>query len=156
GPGPATAESRPMPILARCPNPACGQTLSVPDQYAGQQGPCPRCGTSVLFAAPAAAAAAPPPPTHAGQPGPWRDSPPPPPPPDAPSRAVAAGGVYPPAAGMPPPRPAGPPLSTQELVSLIALPAGLFFLFLLVLSSFLPWVGSGPISASGTRLGDAG
>jgi hypothetical protein len=38
-----------MPIQLTCLNPACGHVLSVPEKYAGQQGTCPHCGTSVTI-----------------------------------------------------------------------------------------------------------
>jgi hypothetical protein len=42
-------------------------------------------------------------------------------------------------------------MSTQELVQLICVPAGLFFLFLLFIACFLPWFGH-----SGVGRGDTG
>jgi hypothetical protein len=142
-----------MPIVARCPNPTCGQTLQVPDQYAGMQGKCPTCGTMVTFQpAPAAAAAVPapaaPPPAY---------SPPAAPPPGAPeaytAQAPAAPGAYPPppVVGQVPAPPAGPSMSPQELVQLICVPAGLFFLLLLLIACFLHWAG-----VSGVGRGDTG
>jgi hypothetical protein len=140
-----------MAIQATCPNPTCRQSLQVPDQYAGAQGKCPKCGTLVLFPHPAAAAvpaappAAPPPLAPSGNSPAYTAAPPAPAP-------------YDPAAlpGPAPPVPAGPPRSTAELVQMICLPAGLFFLFMLIICSFLPWAGSPLVSFSGVRLGDAG
>ncbi len=155
-----------MPIFARCPNSACGQTLQVPDQYAGQQAPCPMCGSPVTFtpgAAPPSSAqpSAPPPPASYQQP-------PPPPPyvPPAPGAPAAEAyqpvpGGYPPAPEGYQPAPAGPPMSVPELVQLICLPVGLFFLFLLIVAAFLSWgpkriVGSSGVLGSGVRIMDAG
>jgi hypothetical protein len=42
-----------MSIQLTCPNKACGHVLSVPEKYAGQQGTCPHCGTSVTIPRPA-------------------------------------------------------------------------------------------------------
>jgi len=142
-----------MPIVARCPNPACGQTLQVPDQYAGMQGKCPNCGTMVTFQPAAAAAAAPGP---AGPPAYAPPAAPPPaytPPAAQPAYPPAAGpdaymaqapgaaGTYPPPPlGQVPAPPAGPSMSPQELVQLICVPAGLFFLVLLLIACLVPWV----------------
>ena len=145
-----------MPIVARCPNPTCGQTLQVPDQYAGMQGKCPTCGTMVTFQPAPAAAAAP------GPAGPPAYTPPaaPPPaytPPAGPdaymAQAPGAAGTYPPppVVGQVPAPPAGPSMSPQELVQLICVPAGLFFLLLLLIACFLHWAG-----VSGMARGDTG
>ncbi len=177
-----------MPIYAQCP---CGQTLQVPDQYAGMQGKCPKCGSVVVFptAAPGGAPAAPPqpappqpppaqaptaPPAYMAPPaytppaypqttppaaGGYPLAPPAAPPPPGAYAPPAAGGYAPPApGGYPPPSPPGPsqpPMSTQELVNLICLPAGLFCLFLLVIACMLPW-RVGTASGSGVGIGDAG
>src|SRR5262245_17659344 len=126
-----------MPIVARCPNPTCGQTLQVPDQYAGMQGKCPTCGTMVTFQPTPAPAAAP----AAAAPAPAYT------PPAAPeaytAQAPAAPGAYPPppvVGQVPVPPPAGPSMSPQELVQLICVPAGLFFLVLLLIACLVPWV----------------
>jgi hypothetical protein len=125
-----------MPIVARCPNPTCGQTLQVPDQYAGMQGKCPTCGTMVTFQPDPTAAA----PAPAAAPAAAAYTPPAAP--DAyTAQAPAAPGAYPPppVVGQVPAPPGGPPMSPQELVQLICVPAGLFFLFLLIICTFLPW-----------------
>jgi hypothetical protein len=143
-----------MPITARCPNPSCGQTLQVPDQFAGSTGKCPTCGTAVTFQAgspgapPPMPPAAPPPPAGAYAP--------------APPQAPAVGGFAPPPSnapiGMYPTEalPAGPPMDPAKLVEMICVPAGLFFLALVLLACFLPWVDSGLVSLNGFALGDAG
>jgi hypothetical protein len=160
-----------MPIVARCPNPTCGQTLQVPDQYAGMQGKCPNCGTMVTFQPAPAAAAAP-------AAGPPAYTPPAAPPPAAPpaytppagpdaytAQAPGAAGTYPPpAVGQVPAPPAGPPMSPQELVQLICVPAGLFFLVLMLIACLVPWAYGGAMSGStvvvrnlnGIALGEAG
>jgi hypothetical protein len=47
-------------------------------------------------------------------------------------------------------------MDPAKLVELIALPAGLFFLFLLFISGFLPWAVDGTSSVNGLGRGDAG
>src|SRR5438105_1144534 len=127
----AGRRGRAMPITVRCPNPACGQTLSVQDEYAGMQGKCPLCGTLVTF--PAAAPALPVIPIA----------------PTPPSERSPVMAGPPPLDGAPPPAPATAPgprnlpafLSGFDQLALITLPTGLFFLFLLALSTVLPWLG---------------
>src|SRR5262249_21787937 len=161
-----------MPIVVQCPNTACNQPLQVPDQYAGMQGKCPKCGTLVQFpAAGGASAPAPPPPTPVPPPPPQPPAPPAPgtyamvPPPAAPAYeppayqappsptgytpSGAGGGYAPPDHGQWPAGPAKPPMPTDQLIALITLPTGLFFLFLLFLATFLPWTSMGPVSISG-------
>jgi hypothetical protein len=150
-----------MPITAQCPNPGCGQMLQVPDEFAGMQGKCPKCDTMVTFQAPAAVGA--PQAAAAGPPPPPPYQPPPPPPPPAasayPAPPPAAGAPYPPPPAPYPPPPGGdftltapgPGMTPQQLVQLICVPAGLFFLFLLALACFLPWV-----VWSGVGQGEAG
>src|SRR5207253_7449 len=76
-------------------------------------------------------------------------------PPAAPAAYMPApAGGYPPP---PPPGPARPPMSPQELVNLICMPAGLFFVFLLLLTAFMPWARHVlGMTLSGLALGDAG
>src|SRR5262245_45905639 len=106
-----------MPITANCPG--CGQLLSVGDEFAGAVGKCPTCGTAVTFAA---AGAAPPPPAPALPPPATAASPPP---------AFQAD-----MAGYPAPPP-GPPRDITELLTIIGVATGTFFLFLLFISTFL-------------------
>jgi hypothetical protein len=125
-----------MPIIGQCPNAACGQQLQVPDEYVGQQAPCPTCGTMVLFAAPT-----PPTPAPAAN-GPALPAPSMPPAYAPPPPAGPGAYTMQPPAGVSSPPP-GPPAafsaSTLELVQTFVLPAGLFFLALTVVSIFLPW-----------------
>ncbi len=129
-----------MPIQATCPG--CGQVLAVGDEYAGAQAPCPQCKTVVTFAAggaPPAAPTSPPPPA----------SYPPPPAPDAGQAPAYAPPGY-------PQQPPAPPRDIQELLTMIGIGAGTFFLMLLVLSTFLRWIpGVEPVPGmSGTHFGD--
>jgi hypothetical protein len=159
-----------MPIAARCPNPTCGQVLQVPDEYAGMQGKCPTCGAMVLFQQSATAVTPAP-----SQPAPAPAAPPPYRPDGfavAPPAAPLAGYEQAPLPGQPPLAPAGPPMSREQLVQMICVPAGLFFLLLLVICAFLPWgppkfarafvrlaevAGSREMPTySGIHLGDAG
>jgi hypothetical protein len=132
-----------MPILARCPNPSCGQTLQVDDQYAGRQANCPSCGTVVTFQAssPGAPPPAPPPAPPAPPPGAYTA-----PPAQAPAvgsfappPGAAPAGTYPAAPYRGEEPPAGPPMDPAKLVEMICVPAGLFFLALTLLACFLPW-----------------
>jgi hypothetical protein len=47
-------------------------------------------------------------------------------------------------------------MTPEQLVNMIALPAGLFCLFLMFLSVFLPWLSVGLVSISGVHMHDAG
>jgi hypothetical protein len=109
-----------MPITANCPG--CNQLLSVGDEYAGAVAKCPSCGTAVTFTAPGAAPppapAAPPPPAAAPPPGAYQ--------------ADLAGYQAP---------PPGPPRDNTELFTILGLATGTFFLFLLLISTFLRWIG---------------
>src|SRR5262249_53912758 len=95
------------------------------------------CGTMVTFQPTPAPAAAP----AAAAPAPAYT------PPAAPeaytAQAPAAPEAYPPppvVGQVPVPPPAGPSMSPQELVQLIFVPAGLFFLVLLLIVCLVPWV----------------
>src|SRR5439155_463363 len=52
---------------------------------------------------------------------------------------------------------ARPPMETAELMTLIGISVGIFFIFLLIISTFLRWVsgGEGSPGFSGTRFGDS-
>jgi hypothetical protein len=127
-----------MPIIANCPNPACGKALSVADQYAGMQGQCPFCKTVFTFPN-----APPPPPVMPSpyppvQPAPTPSAPPPPPPisepqwraaPGLPAKTFGAGQL--------------------DLINLILISAGLFFLLMLFIGILCPWVST----PGGTRSG---
>jgi hypothetical protein len=41
----------PMPIRFTCPNPQCGKTIVVKDEFAGRTGKCPGCATPVKIPA---------------------------------------------------------------------------------------------------------
>ncbi len=64
-----------MPIRFQCPNPECGKTISVKDEFAGRTGKCPGCQASVKVPVAVAASAehSPPPP----RPAPPKPAPPP-------------------------------------------------------------------------------
>jgi hypothetical protein len=112
----------------------------VQDQDAGKPGKCPVCGMAFLFPG----GPAPQVPLE-----PFAVHPPPNVPPAFPELGAAAPG-FASAGPAAPPRPFS--LLGLDQITSITLPIGLFFLFLLALSTLLPWV-SGPIrSFSGLNL----
>ena len=112
-----------MAITARCPG--CGKTLSIDDQYAGMQLPCPSCKTPVVFGVPNVATAAAPPPMPTT------------PPPLVPPLPAAEPGF---AATQPlPSGPSGLAALDPETLTYIGLGSATFFYVLLLVSPFLPW-----------------
>jgi len=54
-----------VPITLRCPDPQCGRTLVIPDEYRGQTGTCQFCGAAVQVPATVGGPPIPPPGTYA-------------------------------------------------------------------------------------------
>ena len=42
-----------MAIRVQCPNPSCGQVITVRDEFAGKRGRCPSCGSALMIPSPA-------------------------------------------------------------------------------------------------------
>jgi hypothetical protein len=133
-----------MSIITQCSK--CGEDLQVADEFAGMHGQCPTCGNMVLFAAPPPSMTTPPPDTYTATT-----------PPPAPPRLQEPGAAAPPGAPAYEDDEGPAPLSMErqrDVMTITAMGAGIVFLLLLALSTFLRWAWWGALPRPGASFGD--